>query len=130
MEKRICGDVRWRILGIFLTPQMNGSKRNTIFLGYVFDDGYILSIEWALASVIKHIPFFINMRMVGAFLEFRNFSIAIEWQIPKLDAIAGLVGYLEPLMRKVFRVSKERLFLGRRKNTQTLNMKSVIFLGL
>jgi len=58
------------------------------------------------------------MGVLRTILEFWGDGAGRERQIPKLDAVIGLVAYLKTLISQVLRISKERFLLGRGKDAE------------
>jgi hypothetical protein len=89
-----------------------------MLLRHGFKDWNVFAIEGTLAGVIQDIARFVCMGMFRTILEYWNDGIGTERQIPKLDAVIGLVANLKTLIRQVFRISKERFLLGRGKDAE------------
>ena len=103
-EKSIGSDGRRSVLRLFFALQMDGFERHAMLLRHGFKDWYVFAIEGTLTGVIQDIARFVCMGLFRTFLELGGDGAGRERQIPKLDAVIGLVAYLKTLMRQVFRI--------------------------
>ncbi len=117
-EKSIGGNRRRSVLRLLLALQMDGFERHAMLLRHGFKNWYVFAIEGTLTCVIQDVTRFVGMGVLRTILEFWGDGAGRERQIPKLDAVIGLVAYLKTLISQVLRISKERFLLGRGKDAE------------
>ena len=97
---------------------MDRSKRYIVLLRSSLQNRHIFGVKRTLAGVVQDISFFVNVRMLRAFLELWFLRIFVKRQIPQLYSVIRLVTDSKSFVFEEPGICKEGFLLRSSKNAQ------------